>query len=242
MLQGFYEEKSAQQYPIGLRVARDDRVFRYCKAEANPGGTSPTIRRNRGVVFTQKPVLATGVVAALAGATQITCTVAGVADGDYDEGYIIQQPTVNWDGNSVLRIRRNADGVYYLKDPLAYPIATTDNLFFNKNIYAQVGKTPTNHQDKEYRAIVAVPLIHVTPEYYFWGQTWGPCCLQFGNGSAKPGQKPSARSLWFDYYGAVLTWGGTGSGIDGQVLQYAGFCLPDTFGSDSMLCMLQISP
>lgn len=237
MLQDIHEESVTKKYPIGMRYAIDDRVFRYCHAESNPGGVSPLILRSRAVVNKHKPVLATGVIAALAGATQITCTVAGVADGDYENGYIIQQPTVDWAGNMILAIRNNVGGVYTLKNPLIYPVAATDNLFFSKNIYAAVGKIPTNGEGKEYMSWVAVPLMDVTPEYYFWGQTWGPCCVQFGEGTPhRPGESPSERFFGFDYYGAAVY------ASDALGIHSCGFVLPNTWGTYSMLCMLQISP
>jgi len=223
-----------------MRYAVDDMVFRYCHAEVSPGGTSPLIRRNRGVVFKQIPVTASVVVAALVDATEITATVAGVSDGDYRDGYIIQQPTVDWDGNAKLRIRNNRLGVYTLKDALAYAVAATDNLMFSKNIYSDVGKIPTNGTGKEYMSIVAVPLIHVTPEYYFWGQTWGPCCVQFGEGTPhRPGETASERSFGFDYYGAAICQTPAPFNLP---VQKGGFVLPNTWGTWSILVMLQLSP
>ena len=240
MKQSIWVESAVQNYPVGMRLRFDDMTFHYCHAEADPGGVSSTIRRNRGVVFKQIPVTASGVVAAPAGATQITCTVAGVTDHLYKDGHIIQQPTVNWDGNAKLRIKDNVAGVYTLKDPLVYPIAATDNLFFSKNIYSEVGKIPTNGTGKEYMSIVAVPLIHVTPLYYFWGQTWGPCCVQFGQGTPhRPGESPSERAFGFDYYGAAICQSPAPFSL---IMQKGGFVLPNTWTTWSMLVMLQLSP
>jgi len=237
MLQNIHEQSAIKKYPIGMRYAIDDRVFRYCKAEADPGGVSSTILRSRAVVFKHIPVTATGVVAAAAGASQITCTVAGVSDGDYENGYIIQQPTVGWAGNMILAIRNNVGGVYTLKNPLIYEVKATDNLSFSKNIYAEVGKIPTNGTGKEYMSWVAVPMMDVTPENYFWGQTWGPCCIQFGEGTPhRPGESPSERFFGFDYYGAAIY------ASDALGVHSCGFVLPNTWGAWSMLCMLQISP
>lgn len=240
MKQSIWEEVAVPKYPVGMRLAVEDMVFRYCHAAPSLGGTSPLIRRNRAVVFQQIPVTASGVVAAAVGATQITCTVAGVTDHLYKDGYIIQQPTVAWDGNAKLRIKDNVGGVYTLKDPLVYAIAATDTLFFSKNMYSEVGKIPTNGTGKEYMSWVAVPLIHVTPEYYFWGQTWGPCCVQFGEGTPnRPGESPSVRAFAFDYYGAAIC-GATAFNAPSQ--QVGGFVIPNTWTTWSILVMLQLSP
>ena len=32
MLQGILEQSAVQNYPLGMRIAVDDRVFRYCRA------------------------------------------------------------------------------------------------------------------------------------------------------------------------------------------------------------------
>lgn len=53
-------------------------------------------------------------------------------------------------------------------------------------------------------AVVAVPLIEMTRPCYFWGQTWGPMpglCGIWGNDI---GDRPNAREVHFDWYGALV--------------------------------------
>jgi len=235
--QGIYEESSTQQHPIGSRLIVDDMVFKYCAAEADPGGTSSTILPNMAVVNKAAPVAASAITAITStGATAITCTVAGTAAHAYENGYIIQQPTVAWTQNGKLRIADNTTTVYTLKDPIVQTIASTDNLYFNKNMYADVGKNPTNIAGRQFTSWVAVPLLAITPSYYFWGQTWGPCCLQFGEGSAhRGGETEDERFFGFNVYGGTAT-----SNIPERM--HAGFVIPYTFGTYSMLFMLQITP
>lgn len=235
-----YAEDATQKYPIGTKLVLDDMVFRYCKAEADPGGTSSTIRANRAVVCKHIPVTASAITAAAVDATTITCTVAGVSANLYENGYIIQQPTVSWDQNSKLRIMSNTTTVFTLKDALVQAIASTDTLLFSKNMYKDVGKIPTNGTGKEYMSWVAVPLLHITPSCYFWGQTWGPCCIQYGEGTTdRPGESASVRSFAFDYYGAAIC---SSTAVNADTQQIGGFVIPNTYGTWSMLMMLQLSP
>ena len=238
--QGIYEESVTQNYAVGTKRVVDDMVFRYCHAEADPGGTSSTIRANRAVVDKHIPITASAVTAASVGDTTITATVSDVAANNYLNGYIIQQPTVGWDQNSKLRIKSNTTTVFTLKDPLVQIVAATDTMLFSKNMYASVGKIPTNGTGKEYMSWVAVPLLHVTAEYYFWGQTWGPCCIQYGEGTTdRPGETASVRAFGFDYYGAAIC---SSTALNAPSQQIGGFVIPNTWGTWSMLMMLQLSP
>jgi len=257
--QGIYEESVTQNYPIGTRRVVDDMVFKYCHSRTDPTGQASLPLANRGVVNTHLAVLDTTVVAASVAATTITATVAGVAANSYENGYIIQQPTVGWTQNSKLRIKSNTTTVFTLKDPLVESVATTDNLFFSKNMYAAVGKSPVTGADSAYRtdrSIVAVPLLDITSEYYFWGQTWGPCCVQFGDATYRAGDTSYGdwgnRVVWFDHYGAASC----GSEPDdspaapykcGRGVQIAGFCIPCTYDTGgivdwSILIFLQLTP
>lgn len=231
-----YAESAVQEYPIGTKLILDDMVFKYCHAEADPGGVSSVIMPNMAVVNKHTPVTASDITAGKLEDTTITCTVSDVAVNNYEGGYIIQQPTVGWTQNSKLRIKSNTTTVFTLKDALVQTIASTDNLLFSKNMYSCVGKSPTNVASRQFMSWVAVPLLYITPEYYFWGQTWGPCCLQFGEGTPHlPGETEDERFFGFNVYGGVAT-----SNIPERM--HAGFVIPNTFGTSSMLFMLQISP
>lgn len=237
--QGIYEESATQNYDIGTRRIVDDMVFRYCETEADPGGTSSTIRANRAVVTKHIPVTASAVTAAVVTATTVTATVAGVSADLYKDGYIIQQ-TSPWTQNSKLRIKSNTTTVFTLKDPLVLAVGSSDTMLFSKNMYKDVGKIPTNGTGKEYMSWVAVPLLHVTASYYFWGQTWGPCCIQYGEGSTdRPGETASVRAFGFDYYGAAIC---SSTALNAPSQQIGGFVIPNTWGTWSMLMMLQLSP
>ncbi len=234
-----YAESATQEYPIGTKLVLDDMVFRYCEAEADPGGTSSTIRANRAVVCKHIPVTASVVVAADVGDTTITATVASVSANLYENGYIIQQPTVSWDQNSKLRIKSNTTTAFTLKDALVEAVASTDTMLFSKNMYKDVGKIPTNGTGKEYMSWVAVPLLHITASYYFWGQTWGPCCIQYGEATTdRPGETASVRAFAFDYYGAAIC---SSTALNAPSQQIGGFVIPNTYGTWSMLVMLQLS-
>jgi len=255
--QGIYEESATKNYPIGTKRIVDDMTFHYCAARTEPTtGTSKSILASRAVANTHSYVTASTVVAANAGATSITATVAGTATNAYENGYILQQPSP-WTHNQKIRIKSNTTTVYTTKDPLEQLVNAADNLFFSKNMYASCGKTATDGSDyahREYRRFVAVPLLNVTSAYYFWGQTWGPCCIQFESSTYLPGGLANVYGTWrtstvfFDDYGAVSPGGeeGTAPYNCGCGTQEAGFVIPDTYtaGADgwSILIYLQIAP
>jgi len=235
--QGIYEESATQNYDIGTKRVVDDMVFHYCQAEADSGSTYKAIQPNRAVVTKHIPVTASAVTAASVGATTITATVSDVAANNYADGYIIQQNSP-WTQNSKLRIKSNTTTVFTLKDPLVLAVGASDSLHFSKNMYKDVGMLETNATGKEYHSWAAVPLLGVTAEYYFWGQTWGPCCVQYGVGTPhRPGESPSERSFAFDYYGAAI--------YSSDLLaagNAAGWVIPNTWGTWSMLMMLRLAP
>lgn len=235
--QGIYEQSATKNYDIGTRRVLDDMVFRYCQAEPATGTTYKAIQPSRAVVNKHVPVTASAVTAASVGASTITATVASVAASSYKDGYIIQQNSP-WTQNSKLRIKDNTTTVFTLKEPLVLAVGASDTMLFSRNMYSDVGMIVTNGTGKEYMSWVAVPLLGITAEYYFWGQTWGPCCVQYGEGTThRPGETASERAFSFDYYGAAIH---ADDYLEASMT--FGWVIPNTWGTWSMLMMLRLAP
>jgi hypothetical protein len=106
------------------------------------------------------------------------------------------------------------------------------------------------HEHSVKMSVIAMPLIAVTINYYFWGQTWGPCFGQLY--SSAMGRTDEDRMVYFKSDGSVC------AGVDATYttgsahLQKAGFIISNTeawtnaaggaeLGGDQFY-MLQISP
>ena len=86
-------------------------------------------------------------------------------------------------------------------------------------------------------SVVCVPLIDVTANYYFWGQTWGPA--MFVAGGTAPGRTSSYRDVVFATDGSVLDASDVATGLN----QRAGYILSQTTSSDGdQLVQLQLAP
>ncbi|GAH60329.1 unnamed protein product, partial [marine sediment metagenome] len=85
-----------------------------------------------------------------------------------------------------------------------------------------------------YGAVVAVPLIDVTPGYYFWGQTWGRFASLCGGWGINIGDTQHQREIHFDGGGAMVYRPGA---LDHDAhMQRAGYIL------SSQMVMLQLAP
>ncbi|MBA7660602.1 hypothetical protein ES703_68605 [subsurface metagenome] len=88
-----------------------------------------------------------------------------------------------------------------------------------------------------FQSVVVVPLVPVTINYFFWGQTWGPCiCTAVQDGGI--GGEVDQRSVYFNKYGCILNC------ADGSCnLQYAGHMLPTQLATKyDLFFMLQLAP
>lgn len=259
MLQGIYDESAIQKYPIGIRIALDDRVFRYCKAAGNLiglfGGRCTNFPREGN----------TDAVEYAAGTYQITIPmnpngVNYVAEqvADYwKDGYIwiMQWPIVTSVGQ-MYRIKSSSAAVggfvtLTLYEPLKVTVGASTWITAWPNIYSYI-KTDTDPR----MSVVCVPLIPVISGRYFWGQTWGPIFMASGQ---SPGRNDHDRDVYFHPVPAIPGQQGItpGSQIDfstlgNRVPQRAGFLITNTspwtnadgnpeLGGDQFF-MLQLSP
>jgi len=261
MLQTIYEQDT-QKYPIGMRIALDDRVFRYCKA-----GTAlrPLIDGMNGNLVSVRGN--TDAVEYAAGTREITIPM-----NPYSVDYVAEQTVNYWKGGFVwiittpwspavtgagqfYRIKSSAVAVggfvtLTLEEPLVVTVPASVEVNAWPNIYSNIVGIPSPFGGEARMSLVCIPLIPVTLGNYFWGQTWGPMMAHCGY---TPGRAENDREMYWSaaHYGCI-----PGTEVDfttpNAIPQRVGFVLPNTspwtnmdnadqLGSDNLF-MLQLSP
>lgn len=242
--QGIRETSTIQKYPIGMRFAEGDRVFRYCKADtALP---QPALAGSNAGAANGDPLhFMNTAVAAYAGDQDLTIVidpadVAGYVKDQFKDGYICVHTTPI---QLCLKIKGNEpdDGtnvVLHLEEPLLLdtPLPTFVEIHENK-YHSVVAMNSAGSQ-----SVVVVPVVPVPINHFFWGQTWGEClCAAAFDGGI--GAAINERSVYFQ------DDGGIGCGTDlapGSGFQYAGYIIPYTYRlgamADSIFFMLQLAP
>jgi len=240
-IQDVHEESEVQNYSIGTRWVLDDRVFRYSYAKsalvAFKGGAADIMPREG----------AGDGVAYEVGATEVTIPMNAQGDDfvieqvkDYwAEGYYwsgVSTPIIGMmhrikssaAASTAGQITELTTNEGYVKatlyEPIRYRIpASTWQTSWVNPYKACVPKTDTHGQR---RSIICQPLRDVQAEYYFWGQTWGPC---FGQRHGDPiGRQDKERTLFYHTNGAIM--GGRAVNFtSGQALpQIAGYLISCT--------------
>lgn len=195
--QDIYEESISQNFDIGTRYVQDDRVFRYCKAGSTlyalmegycgnfprEGNTAPVVYPAGSYTITI-PTNPNGV-------NHAKEIVANYWNGGYI--WIMQYPIVTGCGQ-LYRIASSAAAVggyitLTLVKPLKYEVAASSWITAWPNVYSDIkGGSQVRMSN------VCIPLIPVTDQYYFWGQTWGPC---FAASGQSPGRNDMDREVYF---------------------------------------------
>lgn len=247
-----YEEEDAAKYPISTKFWDGDRIWRYCQAGnglvvgrvAHAWNAYGTPTSGSGTYRETGTIQA----AALINARTIYCTDqdSAVIANLYAGGYAM----IYWEF-LCLRIESNTAeddpsagifGVTFDNDlPVAIDAASVVSLY--RDIYADVRYLGGDGSHSGWGSGVCVPNYTKTDEYYFWGQTWGPCGLA---GTDNYGQDISERSILMGNDGAAL-WGSADVTKD---YQYLGHLIPYTgdgpTGSDQpgafIFVFLQIAP
>lgn len=227
MKQGIYEQSATPKYPVGLRLAIGDRVFRYCRAAealtTDRGGIG-----NGDTLHEQNTALA-----AVAGDLDLT-VVGNFTKDQFAGGYIDIWTATR---QICLRIKGNDAGdgvntVLHLSDPLLYdvPLATFTDI--HANIYNNCVAMSNRRS-----AVCVIITPNVANGNYFWGQTWGPVIATAAVAGGL-GLNVNERAVYFDEDGSI----GLPADVAGTTnAQYAGFLLPTT-AADDIFFMLQLAP
>jgi hypothetical protein len=255
--QDVHEESSTPNYTIGCRMVMDDRVFRYCRAKEalDPllGGRADVMPREGegdAVVY----AVGDKVITIPMNSNGPDYTAEKVA-GYWDEGYV-------WIQSSPMQMYRIKSSAVATE---VGRITSITGGFVNLTLYealktrmaASMWNTAwvnpykvCKHEHSGKMSVICQPLLSVTVDYYFWGQTWGPCFGQL-NGSAI-GRTSNDRSVYYTSDGSLQA-GVTQVETAGQAhKQRAGFVITNTeawtnaagggeSGGDQFY-MLQLSP
>jgi len=248
MLQRIYEELLVAQYPIGLRYAKDDRVWRYSKAGSALRSAWGAQTYNAFSSDGDRETNTIG-VAATAGATTLTLTAVGTVTTDmFAGGYAC----INWE-MSYYRIISNTNAApggtfeVTLDEALEQNIDVASIVSLYRNLYADVRLLEGAGTHPLWASTVGIPMRTVQTGYHFWAQTWGPCV---GIGVDFIGQDASERGLYFVANGGLVTMSAVHASNNRPANQYAGYLLPYTgpgpTGVDQpgglIHFMLQLSP
>ncbi len=245
MKQSIWAQSAVALYPIGYRIQVGLRVFHYCRAISALGN-----KRGEGDGGTMLEMLNATVVGAIGDLTVQLVTAAPVVN-EYRGGYFAA-----FDGAAVLpaitllRIRDNdapvgADTLFHLQDPLtrALRIAGADSCDVMHNPYNNITTRAGGPVGASSQQSVCIPLIDVTINNFFWGQTWGPC-LGIAHAGGGLGAVAGEVGVWFSDDGTIATQAECASTV---LSQYAGFMFQDRRSAagvlgDSLFFMLTLAP
>lgn len=245
MLQGIHESSSTQNYPVGMRYAIDERVFRYClAADVALAGNLAAFWgwSNRNLVAVNHVVLPQVTVV---GSTTVVITDATATLNEYRNGWLFIHRAAGYQ-NQGYRIRGNTASVgglvtLSLYEAIIVASSVGCSVYVHRNIYDNVGY-PGVTLPIGYETIVCVPWLAPVRNEYFWGQTWGPCWGFYS--SIEPGATLYTREVDFlpNNGSLILHSQVAGYGLNISA-QRAGYILPRTEAGDgNCFYMLQLSP
>lgn len=221
MKQSIFEQSLLPKYPVGTRMPRDDRVFRY-------GHAGVALSQWWGC-FTYMPTTEVHVLTenAPVGTTVLhSISIAAITADKYKGGYAVcSQP---WD--MIGKIKSNTGcgaGEAFtitLEEPIWREMSTATSCTLYTSLFHDVRMVMGHAEYPGFTTVVGVPLRDFTADYYGWFQTWGPCPIM-GQGVA--GALTSERGMYFWLDGSVINQPTEGAGPD-FALQYAGDLLPFT--------------
>lgn len=246
MLQGVMEVSASQVYPLSMRHAVDDRVYRYVQAEAarqlraayavSPEVTYaetgvPTVQALAGQKVVSLTAVGTVVANEFAGGT---LSKAGGLGGGYGESYKIRSNTAPVAGVFTVTLFDNIT--------VTIPVSETITLF--QGPWRRVYSTRQRQLDavlvnRQLASFIGVPNRFIPADNFGWIQTWGPCMVIPSAGNEGVGN--DERIMVFEWDGSV----GLAKYNVPIYEQYAGFVLPLTTAGaipDLLEIFLQIAP
>lgn len=206
MKQGIFELSASRKYPIGMRLDKDNRRFRYSyAAQALDGLARLVINSNYapGVTghvnedgFEPQSPLAIGFAAAVGQAYIDIADTAGRAANYYQGGMVIVYGTTIFHQHYIVKSDAG-DGTkvrLYLEGPIvSEAITATMGCTAYTSPYSAVKKTASTQTGFE--TFVGVNLLPVTIDYFFWLQTKGPCIIT-PTGGTWPGSAVNLRDVY----------------------------------------------
>jgi len=219
--QDIYQASSTQKHKLGERLVIGDRVFRYMKAGSSNLSAGYVVGAPCALTTEDTVTVAHGV-----GTRVVTITASGVTANQFAEGYLVVDEGTG--AGETYKIKSNtasdANNLVQVElyDGLATAWSTSNtDITIISSPYNGVIVCPTDGIILP----VGVPLISVTANYYFWGQTWGPCGVKIDGTANALGNAIDERLLGIsgstagavDVYKAVDS-DGVGPSIVGMVM------------------------
>lgn len=259
MLQGILEQSAVQNYPLGMRIAVDDRVFRYCRAIEAIGSCKGAYSdaqeywEGNGDMPLADP-LATEIKFDNKDAEPIVAHalkdgwVAGIAlPADAASMYCMRIKDNEASLGAVPGAVETCTIQLYRPMPLGI-VGAGHRSYVYPNVYANVKASGGVDYNHNYGTVVAVPLVKVlaaTP--YFWGLTWGIFYGQCGHWANLVGADPNRRIFSFDGVGGMIYR--AGAPYTDLFFQKGGYLMNDGANNQwgaitggDQLAMLQLSP
>ena len=202
MQQDILAQSVSQVYPIGLRLAKDDRVFRYCQVGQALGGLARLAINANFAPGCTAHVNEDGFEGAIGFVALIGATYLDIADtaaraaNFYQGGKLIVYGTTIFHQHHIVKSDAG-DGAkvrVYLSEPLAVEnITIAMGCTAYRSPYSdvkQAGSTNTG-----FETFVGLPLIPVTINWFAWLQTKGLCAVT-PTGGTWPGGAVNLRSVY----------------------------------------------
>lgn len=179
--QDVYSQSATQKFPLGTKLIRGERIFRYAKNGAGTLAAGKLVQSAAYGGFTSKVQedLACSTVAADATSVTITLDTDAAVANLLKDGYLIVNSGVTGIGE-FYKIKSNAAGsagstcVLTLYDKVVSGLDATATAIVMVNPFKAVviaSATVTG------APVMGVPIFPITAAYYFWLQTAGPCAV-----------------------------------------------------------------
>jgi len=237
-----FVESAVQNYKIGSRLQLPDGThWHYCKCGSNGLAASMW---DRGMASVVVPETLAVVGATAVGSYTVVINDTNTAHGkDYwanGKVEIWASPAPATFQHRMIKSSTASNGtsvtltLYY---PLTNALADGDGLEICRSVYAEVDQTNLVASPAR-KSIACVPLMLVTAEHYFWGQTWGPCTVAATVGTM--GNTDHSRQVYFNHNDGTIRTEEEAGFVAGN--QPAGYLLPDSAGGAQTIIMLQLDP
>lgn len=245
--QDIEEQSATQNYHIGTRRVRDDRVFHYSYAISALQGQRYAFNSNPRTAYNW----GTMTIAAAAGARYVDIPHTTATANLFQGGYFWGQTGVPSTYFQHRRVVSNdaSTGVYtrcYLDRALTHAMSIGDNYDIRMSPWSYVAdgawaSDPVHPGNLGAHApAVGMPLEAITAQRYIWLQTWGP--TQGTMAGSQAGPNSFDIDLYVQQDGAMFL--GHEAGITTVSRQRIGFILPHTGGAlgNSQYHCMQIWP
>jgi len=249
--QDIYTPSTTQRYQIGCRKELPDgRVFRYCHAKNTADGD---LLANVGCFVDKLAYYESNETIAVhdAGARVINF------DNKAGEPIALEELVGGWFGGATPRLCNRimsnlagsgAGGVAPVLTAITLERGIPVGITLNRRVYAYPNKykdvvnTGGIDSASPLGAVIAVPLIDITHNYYFWGQTWGDFQGLAGIMARDVGMTVGKRVFYFCGLGYMRTRPEVD--VDDIQFQRGGTVLMDGNGATGgdQLCQLELTP